>query len=254
MNVVLVHGGWQGGWTWDEVAPILRAAGHHVLAPTLRGLEEGAVNRAGLTLDDLACGLIREIEAAALRDFVVVGHSGGGPVVQLVADRFGRSVQRTVFMDAWVLLDGESINDVHSQRDAEALRASAAQSQDNTVAIDTERWSASFMQDATPEQLAATAARLVPTPLGWFDQPIQLPHFFSLHLPSSYVFLRQDYSAPSGRWREMAARLENPLIAECDGSHEAMLTRPKAVADALRSAIEGRAVNGARILGSGPNS
>ena len=41
MKVVLVHGGWQGGWAWHRVAPILRSAGHEVFTPTLRGLDEG---------------------------------------------------------------------------------------------------------------------------------------------------------------------------------------------------------------------
>jgi hypothetical protein len=28
MRFLLVHGGWQGGWCWDEVAVRLRAAGN----------------------------------------------------------------------------------------------------------------------------------------------------------------------------------------------------------------------------------
>jgi pimeloyl-ACP methyl ester carboxylesterase len=238
MKVVLVHGGWQGGWAWHMVAPLLWSAGHEVFTPTLRGLDEGDVDRASLTLGDLAGGLIQEIENRNLDDFVLVGHSGGGPVAQLVADRFGHRVRRIVFMSAWVLHDGESILDVHTQPEAEALRAKAARSLDNTITMDTGRWASTFMQDATPGQLAATTDRLVPTPLGWFDEPIKLPRFFDLHLPASYVFLRHDNSAPKERYRGMAARLDHPLIVECDGSHEAMLTRPNAVANALRCAIE----------------
>jgi len=34
----------------------------------------------------------------------------------------------------------------------------------------------------------------------------------------------------------MAARLRNPRRVECDGSHQAMLTRPDAVAAALLAA------------------
>jgi pimeloyl-ACP methyl ester carboxylesterase len=238
MRVVLVHGGWQGGWAWHQVAPLLWSAGHEVFTPTLRGMEEGDVDRAGLTLGDLAGGLIQEIEDRDLDDFVLVGHSGGGPVAQLVADRFGQRVRRIVFMSAWVLRDGESILDVHTPAEAAALRATAARSLDHTITMDIERWASSFMQDATPGQLAATTNRLVPTPLGWFDEPIKLTRFFDLPLPASYVFLRDDQSTPTGRYRAMAARLDHPLIVECNGSHEAMLTQPKAVANALRAAIE----------------
>ncbi len=37
---VLVHGAWHGGWCWNRVAPLLRAAGHEVFTPTLTGLGE----------------------------------------------------------------------------------------------------------------------------------------------------------------------------------------------------------------------
>jgi alpha-beta hydrolase superfamily lysophospholipase len=39
---VLVHGGGHGGWCYQRVARLLRAAGHEVYAPTLTGLGERA--------------------------------------------------------------------------------------------------------------------------------------------------------------------------------------------------------------------
>jgi pimeloyl-ACP methyl ester carboxylesterase len=62
MKFVLVHGGWQGGWTWDAVAALLRAGGHEVFAPTLRGLAEAEAGRAGVTLADMAARLIQQID------------------------------------------------------------------------------------------------------------------------------------------------------------------------------------------------
>ena len=34
---VLVHGSWQGAWSWDGVRDHLRARGHRVIAPALPG-------------------------------------------------------------------------------------------------------------------------------------------------------------------------------------------------------------------------
>jgi hypothetical protein len=31
MRFLLVHGGWQGGWCWDQVTARLRAAGHEAM-------------------------------------------------------------------------------------------------------------------------------------------------------------------------------------------------------------------------------
>lgn len=36
-SFVLVHGGFHGGWCWDQVALRLRALGHVVYAPTQTG-------------------------------------------------------------------------------------------------------------------------------------------------------------------------------------------------------------------------
>ena len=248
MKFVLIHGGWQGGWARDAVSALLRAGGHEVFAPTLRGLAEGDTGRASVTLADMAARLIQQIEEQDLEDFVVAGHSGGGPVTQLVADRLGAEpggrVRRGVFMSAWVLRDGESINDIRPPDQVGASRAQAQQSPDNTVPMDPERWASEFMQDATPQQLKAVVPRLVPSPFGWFDQAIDLPRFFELRLPASYIFLKQDRAAPRASYETMAARLRNPERVECEGSHQAMQTRPGAVATALLAALGNRPSRG----------
>ena len=41
-NIVLIHGAYQGGWIWRDVASRLRDRGHNVLAPTLDGCGERA--------------------------------------------------------------------------------------------------------------------------------------------------------------------------------------------------------------------
>jgi pimeloyl-ACP methyl ester carboxylesterase len=240
MQFVLVHGGWQGGWAWDAVSARLRAYGHDVFAPTLRGLAEGDNDRANATLASMAAGLIEQIRDRDMHDFVVTGHSGGGPVAQIVADRLGGGpggrVRRIVFMSAWVLRDGESINDIRPREIVEAARAQARRSKDNAVPMDKELWASTFMQDATPQQLAEVMPRLVPSPFGWFDQPIHLPRFSEMQLPASYIFLRDDRAAPRARYEAMAARLRNPRRVECDGSHQAMQTHPRAVAAAVLAA------------------
>ena len=40
MKIVLVHGGWQGGWAWDDVASALEEKGHETFHPTMLGHEK----------------------------------------------------------------------------------------------------------------------------------------------------------------------------------------------------------------------
>jgi pimeloyl-ACP methyl ester carboxylesterase len=236
MQFVLVHGGWQGGWCWDAVATRLRAEGHQVFAPTLRGSEPGDADRAGVDLSAIGEGLIEAIRKRDLRDLVLVGHSGGGPAVQYAADRLVASTRRVVFLDAWVLYDGQAIHDILPKALGEHDRAAARRSPDRTIPMDPELWRTHLMNGATAEQLAAVSDRLVPAPLGWVAEPISLPRFWTARLPASYVFLRDDKGVPTDLYHEMAERLGEPRIVECDGPHEAMLTHPDAVARALLTA------------------
>lgn len=238
MRFVLVHGGWQGGWCWDGVAASLREDGHTVFAPTLRGSGTGAVDRTGLNLTAIGDDLIDQIGRAGLRDFVLVGHSGGGPVSQYAADRLPERTRRVVFVDSFVLHDGEAIHDVLPAHLAEADRAAAAQSTDRSIGMDPGRWQAYFMNGATEDQLAASVARLGRVPLGWLAEPISLPRFRVAGLPASYVFLRDSRSATASLAPEMARRLGDPRLVECDGPHEAMLTHPLALAEALSTVVK----------------
>ncbi|MEP6478995.1 MAG: alpha/beta hydrolase [Rhodoglobus sp.] len=107
---VLVPGGWRGAWTWDAVVSLLESAGHIAHPVTLTGLGPGddPEEIASANLDTHADDVLRLITSNHLTDVTLVGHSYGGMVVSVVADRAGGRVSRVVHLDAYVPLDGES--------------------------------------------------------------------------------------------------------------------------------------------------
>jgi len=77
-TLVIVHGGWGGGWEWTPVARLLRERGHEVFTPTLTGMGErthqgSEVRLSGHVDDDV--GVFRFEE---LHDVVLFGQSYGG--------------------------------------------------------------------------------------------------------------------------------------------------------------------------------
>ena len=68
------------------------------------------------------------IEQNELRDIVLVGHSYGGTIISAVAEAIGERIKRLVYWNAFVLLDGESIDDVSPPhyKDMMAVQPSAA--------------------------------------------------------------------------------------------------------------------------------
>src|SRR6478735_859085 len=104
MDVILVPGFWLRGESWDEVVPVVEAAGHRAHAVTRPGLAAGA-DASGVTLADQVAAIVAEIDRIE-GQVVLVGHSGWGPIVYGAADQRVDRVARIVYVDTWPLPDG----------------------------------------------------------------------------------------------------------------------------------------------------
>jgi pimeloyl-ACP methyl ester carboxylesterase len=106
---VLVHGAFLGGWCWKYVAGGLGALGHMVYTPTLTGLgERSHLLTAGPTLDTFIEDVAQVLGFEDLEDVILVGHSFSGSVVSALADRMPGKLRHLVYLDAQLLLSGQS--------------------------------------------------------------------------------------------------------------------------------------------------
>lgn len=235
MNFVLVHGAWHGGWCWQHVAAILRAAGHQVFTPTMTGLGERAhLLNAQVGMSTFIDDICAVISAEELNDVVLVGHSFGGPVITGVADRMPQHLQQLIYLDALIVQNGESALSilppaVQAERsrtiDAEGLRMAIPAPDKFGV--------------SEPEQVAWLQRRLTPHPLKAYTEPLRLQHPFANSLDKTYIAVTEPWypplaglrdwirSQPDWQWRELAA------------GHDAMLTSPAALAAMLIALARG---------------
>jgi pimeloyl-ACP methyl ester carboxylesterase len=110
MTYVLVHGGWQGGWSYRRVARLLRQAGHEVYTPTLTGLgERSHLAHMQINLDTHIADVANTILWEDLSEIVLVGHSYGGMVITGVADQVPERVKALVYLDALVPKNGDTL-------------------------------------------------------------------------------------------------------------------------------------------------
>jgi pimeloyl-ACP methyl ester carboxylesterase len=98
----LVHGSCQDAWVWHKVVPVLRAAGHRVVAMDLP-LEDP--NAGASEYADAVVRALTNLEEPP----IVVGHSMAGMVIPVVASR--RPVQLLVFLAAAIPKPGQSLFD-----------------------------------------------------------------------------------------------------------------------------------------------
>src|SRR3954452_13291339 len=172
MTIVLVHGAWSGAWSWQGVAPLLRAAGYEVYAPTLTGLAERShvpPDQVGLDshIEDIA-GLLRYEQ---LENVLLVGHSYGGMVGTGAADREPSLIAGVLYIDAFVPRSGQCLWDLSRPGGAEAQIA-AAQAFDGGHSVP--RGPSPAGSD--PASAARFGKRFTPQPIRTMSEPFVAKH------------------------------------------------------------------------------
>ena len=109
---VLVHGAWHGSWCWKRVRRALQARGHEVFTPTLTGVADRLhLLSPQVDLETHITDVTNLIRWEELADVVLCGHSYGGCVISGVADRVSDRIGALVYLDAFVLENGQSNHD-----------------------------------------------------------------------------------------------------------------------------------------------
>lgn len=109
-SFVLVHGAWHGSWCWKRVRRLLQTQGHDVFTPALTGLgERSHLLSRDVNLETHILDVVNLIRWEELSSVVLCGHSYGGCVITGVADRIPERIRSLVYLDAFVLEDGENL-------------------------------------------------------------------------------------------------------------------------------------------------
>jgi hypothetical protein len=200
MRFALAHMSCAGAWAWGGVPDRLRAEGHDVDAPDFD-------LRAGVTPADHAAQFTGRAD-------VVAGHSYGGLVAPIAAERLGAAA--VVIVDGFLVDDGESAESVHPERVA-PRQAEAAERGDGM-------WTAGGGQ-------VHTSHNLVPMPVSCFEAPVRFGG-----LPGHRVFvecLRSDFAAQAQR-----ARDRGWTVLQRDAEHLLPLVDPAYTAKVLLDAAD----------------
>lgn len=235
MRIVLVHGSWHHGDLWGPVADRLRAAGHEVHTPTVAGHGPGAdrrVNHAQCTQS-----ITDYLVSRDLSDVVLLGHSYGGTIISKVVEAVPERVKRLVYWNAFVLGDGESLDDNVPPHYRALFAQLSASSADGSVMMPFPVWREAFVNDADLATAQRTYELLTPEPYQPFVDKLDLKAFHALQTPRSFINCTEDIALPPGPewgWHpRMSGRLGLYRLVQVAGSHELMFTGPERLAGAI---------------------
>lgn len=219
-TIVIVHGGWGGGWEWTPVARRLREWGHEVFTPTLTGLGERAhLGSAGTSLSDHIDDVLAVLKWEDLHDVVLCGHSYGGMVVTGVADCAADRIRLLVHLDAFAPKDGQALADLVPEEFMESLMSIAKERGDGLVPLPSELLPPAGALPAGVQD--AYIGRLVPQPAATMTEPVRLSSAID-QLPRAYVHCTGYDDSLMGPFVERG-RAQGWIIRELDTQHDLQL-------------------------------
>jgi pimeloyl-ACP methyl ester carboxylesterase len=225
---LLIHGAWHGAWCWERVVPLLRAAGHEVIAPDLPAHGEDRTPWWRARLSGYAR---RACDAARPAGRVVaVGHSMGGLVITEAAAQEPELFAGLVYLCAFAPLRGESLLSL-GRSDAASRVPAAARWGLGRVTIRPERASDAFYHGCAPADAAAATARLCPTPIPPLYQGVRAAP--PPGIPLAYVECSEDRAIPLALQRRMHRRFAMERVVTMEADHSPFLGAPEALAAQL---------------------
>jgi len=222
VNIVLVHGTWVDGSSWNKVIPILQKAGHKVIA----------VQLALHSLADDVATVKRAIDLVGA-PVLLVGHSYGGFVITNAAYN-NPSVKGLVYLAAFAPKEGQSLSNFV---DASKLpKGFLVFDKGGFIYVNPEMFPQAFAQDTDPAEAKVMAAVQKPVNQSILAEKSGPPAW--KQLPSWYQISENDHVIPPAAERMFAKQI-NATTISLTSSHASPISHPNEVAQLILNATKG---------------
>ena len=219
-TVVVVHGAWADGSSWQAVIQPLEERGLNVIAAPIP-----------LTsLSDDAAALQRTI-ARTRGPAIVVGHAYAGAVIALARPY---RVKALVYVTALAPDEGEKVADVFYRLEPHPLAPKLAPDGNGLIWLPEEAFAAAFAQNASAEDRAVLAAVQRPISVNCITVAAGRPLWKDI--PAWFLVAEDDRMIVPATQRYMAERMKAKIKAHAV-DHTPSVTAPGVVVDIIRDAI-----------------
>lgn len=220
-TIVVVHGAWADGSSWEPAIRRLQNAGFNVIA--------APIPLTSLS-DDAA--MLRRTIARTQGPVIVAGHAYAGAVVGTANDE---RVKALVYIAALAPDEGETVAEVFYRDESDPNAPKLAPDADGFIWMPDESFAQAFAQHATPEQIALCRTVQRPISVAAIQEGVATPAWKTK--PVWYLLAEQDRMINPKTQRFMAERM-NATIRSFAVDHTPLLTAPDKVADIILEAAK----------------
>ena len=222
-SVVLVHGAFADGSSWDRVVTILQAKGYNVVA----------VHESLTSLANDVATTKRAIDAQP-GEVILVGHSYGGAVITEAGN--DPKVTALVYIAAFAPDTGESINDLGKGQTPPPWVGAMKVDSAGFASLPQSTVLADFAQDVPAAEARLLASKQGPIFAGSFNEKIRTAAWHTK--PVWYIQTALDHMVNPVAQAAMAKRM-HAIVTSLQASHAAMISKPKEVAEVILAAASG---------------
>lgn len=226
-TLVAVHGGFAGGFYWQDVVDRLEQRGYTTAVierlPS-HGTDAGSLG--DLTAD---AAHVRDVIDQIDGPVVLVGHSYGGMVITELADH--PAVRHSIYVAAFWPDRGQSVSDILGGAMPDWIVAN----DDGTVGVgDASLVIEALGADIDEERAAEIHRRSLPMAMSALATPSTAPTHTH---PTTYVITEKDQALPPPAQEAMAQRADH--VVRLPTSHWAMFAAPDDLASVFMRALDG---------------
>ena len=237
-NFILVHGAWQGVWSWDRVIGAMEATTGpndlgRVLAMDLPGHGQRSADEIRrITMGHYVHAAATPAQIERLDDVVLVGHGFAGTFLPQVSSELGGRVRRVVLIAGELPPEGQSAYDRLSLLDKMMLRAFRAG--EKGFRLPDFIYRRTLCNGLDEDSARLMLSRLVPEPFQPWRTPVSRQGFAG-NLPITYIVLTKDRAIRPQLQRRYVQSLGGPQVEELDAGHGALLSHAQEIARILLS-------------------
>jgi pimeloyl-ACP methyl ester carboxylesterase len=222
-TIVLVHGAFADGSTWQDVVPLLQRGGYKVIA---------VQNSLAMLAEDVATTKrVIDAETRTGRTVVAVGHSYGGAVISGAAAG-NASVKALVFIAAFAPDANEAVG-AFNERFPSDLGAALVPDAAGFLYIDVAKYHDVFAADLPTRQTRVMAVAQKPVHGAVLGQSVPTAAWRTI--PSWYLVAQED-RAISPQLERFYAKRMNATTSEIKSSHLPFISHPQTVAALIEAA------------------
>ena len=189
---VLVHGAYHGAWCWQKLSPFLEEKGHRVFAIDLPSHGKDTTPLSEVTMDSYANKVAETVNSIEGK-VILVGHSLGGAVISVSAERIPDKIESLVYISAVLPKNGQTVmKSIAKDPNPSGIQFAEINEEEGTVKVKPEKAKEAFYHDCEEEDLNLALANLTVQSLTPFNSPMILTDERFGSIPRNFIACKND--------------------------------------------------------------